>query len=132
MQPKEEDKRNAENAGLTTRKAEMTFKEKFNAIRDSLNDLASPDDTVNTEDRNHNEVQAELAKLNEDDKPDWVMGIFCKTLQHQMEASVKADEASRTDAKRVGKCGLLLPLESTDVQHDQIEGSCSCPTTNGR
>ena len=78
--------RNAEEAGLTTRKHENAFEEIMNAVGDSISDLASSDNEENGEDEADDKEDTELGKLSEDDKPSWVMGAISKTVQQHMES----------------------------------------------
>jgi len=77
--------RNAEKAELTTTKPETTFQEKLNAIGDILSDLGSSDDEEDGEDEDDEEEDPVGGKLTKDDKPGWVMGTICKTVQYRME-----------------------------------------------
>jgi len=65
----QEDMRNAEMAGLTTRKPEKRFEEMLNAIRDSLSDLASSNNEENREDEEDDEQDTELGKLSQYNEP---------------------------------------------------------------
>jgi len=76
----------AERAGATTRKHETTFEEMSNAIGDSLSNLARSDDEQDRKDKEDDEGDTELGKLNDDDKPGWVMGTISKTVQNRMES----------------------------------------------
>jgi hypothetical protein len=76
----------AENGGATSRKSETMFEEMFNAIGDSLSDLASSDDRQDGEDEEDDEEDTELGKLIDDDEPGWVMRTISKTVQHRMES----------------------------------------------
>ena len=82
----QKDMRNAEKVGLTTRKPEKTMEEMLNAIRDSMSDLASSDAEEDGVDEKDDAEDTELAKLNEDDEPGWVMGTISKMAQHCMES----------------------------------------------
>jgi len=57
----------AESVGVTTRKPETIFEEMFNAIGNSLSDLASSDDEQNGEDEEDDEEDSELSKLSDED-----------------------------------------------------------------
>jgi hypothetical protein len=76
----------AANWGVTTGNAKTTFEEMFNAIRDSLRDLASSDDEQDGEDEEADEEDTELSKLCDNDEPGWVMGTITETVQHHMES----------------------------------------------
>jgi len=80
---KQDDMRNVDNGGLTTRKPEATFEEMLNALGVSLSDLASSDDEVDVE-YGEDDEDPEQGKLSEDDEPGWVMGTISKTVQHRM------------------------------------------------
>jgi len=82
----QEHKRNVEKARSTTTKPETTFKEMLNAIGDSLSDLASSKDVEVGEDDDDDEEDTELAMLNEDDEPGWVMGTISRMVQPRMES----------------------------------------------
>jgi len=82
---KQEDKRNAEEVGLTTTKPETTFEEMLNAIGDSLSDLASSHHGEDGTDKDDNDDDLELRKLSEGDEPGWVMGTISKRVQRRME-----------------------------------------------
>ena len=69
-----------EKARLTTAKRETTFEEIFNAIGDSLSDLASSKNEEDVHDENVDEKDTELGKLSEDDEAGWVMGTISKTV----------------------------------------------------
>jgi hypothetical protein len=75
----------AESTGATTSKPETTSKEKLNAIRVSLSDLASSDDEQNGEDKEDAKEHTGLSRLSNDDEPGWVIGKICKTVQHRIE-----------------------------------------------
>jgi len=77
---------NAEKAGSTNRKPEQTLQKMLIAMGDSLNDLASSDDAEDGEDEEDNEADEVLAKLSEDEEPDWVMGTISKMVQHCMRS----------------------------------------------
>jgi len=69
-----------------TGKRETTFEEMLNAIGDSLSNLASFDDEQDGEDKEDDEVDAELGKLSYDDEPGWVMGTISRTVQYHMDS----------------------------------------------
>jgi len=83
VQQEQEDTRKAENAALTNRQHKKAFLEMMVAIGDSLSDLASSDDGEYGEDEDDEE--AGQGQLSEDNKPSWVMGTICKTVQQHME-----------------------------------------------
>jgi len=83
---KQEDRRNAEKAGSTTRKPEKTFEEMLTAIGDSLRDLVSSDDEEDGEDEEDDGEDAELGKLGDDDEPGWVIGTISEIVQHRIES----------------------------------------------
>jgi len=89
----------AGNGGTTTGKSDTTFEEMLNAIRDSVSDLASPDEEQDGEDKEYNEDDTELGKLSDDDEPGWVMGTISKTVQHRLESfwqkQMKLDELTQ-------------------------------------
>jgi len=72
--------------GATTTKPKTTFEEMWNAIGDSLSDLASSDNQRDGADKDNDEEDTELTKQSDDDKPGWVMGRISKTVQHRMES----------------------------------------------
>ena len=78
----QEDMRNPEKAGLTTRKPETTFEEMLNAIGDSLRELAISDNGEEGEDEDNDEEDPQLGKLTEDGEPGWVLGTISKPVQH--------------------------------------------------
>jgi len=84
IEREQHDMRNAEQAGLTTTKPEITFQEVLNAIGDSLSDLASSDDEEAGEDGDDDEERPVGGKLSKDDEPRWVMGTISKTVQYHM------------------------------------------------
>jgi len=63
IKQEQEDMRNAEKAGLTTRKPKTTFEEILNAIGDSLSSLPSSHDEEDGEYEQDNEDKTELGKL---------------------------------------------------------------------
>ena len=69
-----------------TGKPETTFAEMWNAIGDSLSNLASSDDEQDGEDEEDDEDDTELGKLSDDDEPGWVLGTISKTVQHRMQS----------------------------------------------
>ena len=81
----QEDMRNDDKAGLTTREQEKTFDEMLNAIGDGLSNLASSDDEEVGEDEEDDEDHSGLGKLTEDNKLGWVMNTISKHVQHCME-----------------------------------------------
>ena len=85
MNHEQDDKRSAETAGLTTTKPETTFEGMLTAIRDSLSNLASTDDGEDEENEDDDEDDPAGAKVSTKDKPGWVMGTICKTVQYRME-----------------------------------------------
>jgi len=78
--------RHAETAGLATTKPETTFEEMLNAMGDSRSDLPSSDDEEDREDEDDDEEVAAVGKLNEDDKPGWVMGTITQMVQYCMKS----------------------------------------------
>jgi len=78
------DRRNAEEAGLTTREPEKSFVEMLNATGDSLSDLASSNDEEDGEDEADDEDDTEMGNLSEDDKPGRVMGIISEMVQQRL------------------------------------------------
>jgi hypothetical protein len=91
----------AESAGRTSRKPEPTCEEIFNAIGDSLSDLATSDDEQDGEDQEDDEDDTALGKLSVDHEPGWVMGIISKTLQHRME-SLRQKQMRLDESKQPG------------------------------
>jgi len=93
------DMRNAEKAGLTTTKPEITFEEMLNAIGDSLSGLARSDDEEDGEDEDDKEEDPVGGKLSEDDEPGWVMGTISKMVHYHMECfrrkQMKLDELTQ-------------------------------------
>jgi hypothetical protein len=75
----------AESAGGTARKPETSLEQMFNAVGDSLSDLANSDDEKDGEDEEDEEEDTELGKLS-DDEPGWVMGTISKPVQHCKES----------------------------------------------
>ena len=84
VQQEQDHMTHAEIAGLTSRDPEKTFQGMLVGIGDSLSDLASSDDGVDGEDKDDEET--EQGKLNDDEKPGWVMGTITKTVQQRMES----------------------------------------------
>jgi len=84
IKQEQDDIRNAENAGLTSRKSEKSFEDRLNAIGDCPSDLASSDEEEDTDNGEDNEY-TELGKPSRDDEPGWVMGTISKTVMHRME-----------------------------------------------
>jgi hypothetical protein len=64
----------AENGCATSGKHTTSFEVKFNAIEDSLCDLASSDDEQDGEHEDDDEEDTELGQLSHDDEHGWVMG----------------------------------------------------------
>jgi hypothetical protein len=97
VQQEQDDMRQAEIAGLTSREPEKTFEEMLVAIGDSLSDLASSDDGEDGEEEDDEET--EQGNLSEDDEPGWVMGTITKTVQQRMERfrqkQMKLDELTQ-------------------------------------
>jgi len=85
IKQKQDDMRNAEQAGLTTAKRETRFDKILNAIRDSLNNLPSSNDVGNGEDEENDEEHPPGGKLSEDDESGLVMGKMSKMVQYSME-----------------------------------------------
>jgi len=83
VQQEQDDIRNNELAGLTSRKPEKTFEEMLITIGDSLNELASSNDAEDGEDEDDEET--EKGKLSEDDEPGRLMGTITKTVQQRMK-----------------------------------------------
>jgi len=81
----QEDMRNAVKPQSTTRKPEKRCEEMFNAIGDSISNLASPEDEEDGEDEEDDE-DTELGKLSEFKEPGWVMGTISKMVQHRKES----------------------------------------------
>jgi hypothetical protein len=81
-----QDMTTAENGCATTGKPKTSSDDMFNAIGDSLSDLASSDDNQDGEDEADDEGDTELGKLSDDDEPGSVMGTITKTVQHRMES----------------------------------------------
>jgi len=81
----QEDMRNAEMVGSTSKKPEITLEEILNAIGDSLSNLASSNNEEDQEDEDADE-QTEQGRLSEDAAPGWVMGAISKTVHHSMES----------------------------------------------
>jgi len=98
IEQKQDDMRNAENAGLTASKPETTFKQMMNAIGDSLSDLACCDHWEDGDDEDDDEADPAGGKLSEDDEPGWVMGTIPKPVQYRMELilqkQMKLDEST--------------------------------------
>jgi len=80
MKQEQEDMRAAEKVELTTRTSERTFEQMWNAIGESLCNLASSDDTEDAEDKDDDKDDTELGKLSEDDEPGWVMDTISQTV----------------------------------------------------
>jgi len=95
IKQEQEETRNADNTGLTTREHNKMSEEMMNAIGDSLSDLASSDDEEYGE--CEDDQDTELGKLSEDDKPGWGVGTISKMVQQRMErfrySQMKLDES---------------------------------------
>jgi len=79
----QEDTVMAENACLTTREVEKTFKEMMVATGVSLSDIASFNDGEDGELKN--EEDTEQGKLSEDDERGWVTGTISNIVPQHME-----------------------------------------------
>jgi len=77
---------NGEETELTTRKVVKTLLEMFNAIRDSLNDLARSDDEQDGEEEKDDEEHMELGMRSEDEELGCVMGTISNTVKHRIES----------------------------------------------
>jgi hypothetical protein len=122
VQQNQNDMAHAEIAGLMFREPKNTYEEMMAALRDSLSDLASPD---NGEDGEDEDEETEQGKLSEDDEPGWVMGTISKTLQQRTEnfrqKQMKLDESTqpgwedaanyfRERDKKYGKAEFRVPV----------------------
>jgi len=129
----------AENVGVTTRQPQTMFAEMFNAIGDSLSDLASSDEAQDGEDEEYDEDDTELGKLSDDDEPGWVMGKISKTVQHCLESfrqkQMKLDELTQPgwgDAANY-LCGRDMKYGTTElmvpaVVKPQIDTTAATPS----
>jgi len=79
----QEDMRQAETTGLTTRKLEIMFPQMFNDIRASLSNRASSDDQEDVVEEDDQDT--EVGELSTDYVPSWVMGTISKVVQQHME-----------------------------------------------
>jgi hypothetical protein len=75
---------NAENAALTTTKPETTFEMMLKAIGESLSDLPRSDEWEDTEDKDYDQDDSQLAKLSEDDKLGRVMRTISNPVHNRM------------------------------------------------
>jgi hypothetical protein len=69
-----------------TGRAETKLTAIFNAIGDTLSNLASPNAEQDGEDKEDDEADTDLGKLTDDDEPGWVMGTISKSVQHRRES----------------------------------------------
>lgn len=76
---------------MTTRKPKNLFEEIWNAVRDSLRNLARSNDKQDGVHQNNNEENRELGKLSEDDKPHWELGTIFKMVDQFMESVVQKE-----------------------------------------
>ena len=100
IEQEQDDMRNAQQVGLTTTKLETWLEQMFNAIGDSLSDVASSDDGEDWEDEDDDEDDLAGGKIREDEEPGWVMGKISETVQYRME---------RFWQKQIKLDGLTLP-----------------------
>jgi len=136
VQQEQEDMKEAEIAGLTTREPEKTFEEMLVTMGDSLSDLASSNDGEDGEDEEDEET--EQGKLSEDGEPGWVMGTITKTVQQRMERfrlkQIKLDELTslgwedaayyfRERDKKYGTSELRVPV----VIQQQTDDDAAAP-----
>ena len=100
IKQEQDDMRNAEQAGLTTTKPEITFNKILNTIGVSLSDLATSYSGEDGEDEDDDEEDPAGGKLSEDDEPHWVMRTISQTAQHHMEGfrqkQIKLDKLTQT------------------------------------
>jgi len=82
----QEDMRNVQKEGRTTRIPEKSLEEMMHAIVDSLCDLSSSNDEEDGKAEDNNEEDLELEKLREYDEPGLVMGTISNTVQRHMES----------------------------------------------
>jgi len=86
IKQEEEDMRNAENVGVTTRMPKITLLEMLNDCGAGLNNLASSDNGQDSEDEHDdNEEDTGLGKLKKDDKSGWVIGTISRMVHYHME-----------------------------------------------
>jgi len=120
VQHEQDNKMQAEIAGLTAREPEKTFEEMLVAIRDSPSDLASSDDGEDGEGENDDETKQ--GKLNDDDKPGWVMGTITKLVQQRME-SCRQKQMTHDEPTQPGW------EDTADYFREQDEKYCTCEIT---
>lgn len=112
----------------------MMFQDILVAIRDSLSNLANSNDGEDGEDANVE--QTEQGPRSEDDKPSWVMGTLCRTVQQRMERfwlnQMKLDELTQPGRKdaagyfcgndmKYGKLELnVLAVVNPRTEHDSV------------
>jgi len=77
----QEDMRSAEKVELNTRKSETTYKVMLNTISNGLRDLGSSTNQQDGDDKEDNQEDTALGKMNEDEESSWVMGTISKTVQ---------------------------------------------------
>ena len=81
----QEDMRNADESGLTTRKPEQTYNEMLNGIGDSLSNLASSDNEEDGDNEEDVEDDTDQGKLSEDNEPSRVIGKISKPVEQRTE-----------------------------------------------
>jgi len=108
----QEDMRNAEKAGLTTRKPEITLEEMLKAIGDVRSDLAYSYDGEDREDDDYAEADPEWGQA---ERRWWTRLGAGHNLRNDTAShgafSAEADEAWLTDDTRLGRRGRLLLWE---------------------
>jgi len=85
IRQQQEDMRNADKVGSTSKKLAKSFEDILKAMGDRLSVLASSHDEVDGEHKDDDE-DSELGKLSKDDEPGWVMGTISRTVQHREES----------------------------------------------
>jgi len=83
IQHEQDEMRNTQNTGWTTREADNACEEMMMVFGDILSDLASSDDKKAEDDENDN--YTELGKLSRDDEPGCVVGTISKKILQFME-----------------------------------------------
>jgi hypothetical protein len=118
----------AETGGVTTGNPETTFEEMLNGIRDSLSNLASPDDEQDGEDEEDDEYDRKLGMLSDDDEPGWVMGsLRQKQIRHNKLTQPGCGDADNYFCERHMKYGTV-ELKVLAVFKPQIDTTAATPS----
>jgi len=140
----QEDMRNADESGLTTRKPEKTYDEMVNGIGDSLSNLASSDNEEDGDNEEDDEEDTDLGKLSEDNEPSRVIGEISKPVKQRTERfwqiKMRFDEFMlpgwgdmANHFREIVKMYRMVKLQVVAVVKLQMEivAALSAPTTFG-